>query len=422
MHPRIRPPRAGGPPPARACLAAVHVGRQTIFDQAGDLYGYELLFRETSRAQAATRDGDDATGATILAAFSEFGVEELLGGRRGFVNLSRGFITGDLSLPFGPDDAALEVLETIGHDDEAVAGIRSLAGQGYQIVLDDFVWTPAAEPALALADIVKIDVLAMSWDEVLQTLERCRPHGVRLLAEKIENAQMLAACRSEGFELFQGYHLGRPETRSARTLSPSQGQALDLLARLSDPDITPARVEEAVQRDPALMYRLLRIANAASTGQCHPVSSIRDTLVLVGLIRLRAWLVLLAMSPAEGADVLLSTVLTRARTCEGTARRLGSVKPDVAFTLGLIDGLADCLELTADGIRTVLPALVPELADALDGGPGALRTLLDAVLAYELADLEAVQHSGVPLELLAVSYMDALAWTTETTRGASKAL
>ncbi len=402
----------------RASVASVHVGRQPIFDRDGELHGYELLFRSACDACAASQDGDDATSATILAAFSAFGVDQLLHGGAGFVNLSRRFITGELPLPFDPGAAGLEVLETIGHDREAVAGVRRLAEQGYQIVLDDFVWSPEAEPVLALTDIVKIDVLALGWDEVLRTADRSLRHGVRLLAEKIEDAEMLDRCRAEGFELFQGYHLARPETRSARTLSPSQTQALDLLARLSDPEITPAQVEDVVSRDPALMYRLLRIANSASTGHSHPVSSIKDTLVLVGLNRLRAWLVLLSMSPADGPDILLTTVLTRARCCEVAARRTGSARPDVAFTLGLLHGLADSLGLDPSDLGAVLPALDHELGQALAGTPGAVRTVLDAVVAYEQADLRRIEVMSIPLPVLAEAYVDALAWTSEVGRGA----
>ncbi len=397
-------------------VSTVHVGRQTIFDVAGGLYGYELLFRDTSHAAGATQDGDDATSATILAAFSEFGVGQLLQGKRGFVNLSRRFVTGELPLPFGPGDAALEILETISLDRQVVTGVTRLAEQGYAIVLDDFTWEPAAVPLLEVADIVKIDVLAMTWDEVRRTADHCRPHGVRLLAEKVEDAEIMKRCELEGFELFQGYHLGRPETHSARTLSPSQVQAIELLGRLSDPEITAAKIEDAVSRDPALMYRLLRIANSASAGLSHRVSSVRETLVVVGLNRLRAWLVLLARGTAMGSEVLLTAALTRARTCEETATKIGTVRPDVAFTLGLLDGLAECLGVSTADLHSLLPPLAPDLSAALTGGRGRMRSLLDAVLAYERADEAAMAACGIPLAVLSASYIDALAWTAELTQ------
>ncbi len=403
---------AGG----NSSLDPVHIARQTILTADGRLYGYELLFRDTARAGSAAHDGDGATKATIVAAFSEFSVEKLLDGRRGFVNLSRSFITGELPLPFAPEAAALEVLETIERDEEAIAGVQRLAAEGYEIVLDDFVWTPGCEPLLEVASIVKIDVLALSWDQVLETIEICRPYGNRLLAEKIEDEEMLNRCIDVGFELFQGYHLGRPETRSTQTISPSQTRALQILGRLSAPDVTPVDVEEEVMRDPALMYRLLRIANSASTGLDRPVSSVKETLVMVGLTRLRAWLVLLSMSSPGGSAIGLTNALIRASTCEGTARRWGNVRSDTAFTLGLLDGLADSLGLASDDLPNLLPFLAPELVTALTGGAGPMLDLLNAVRAYETADDELMLNSGISLSTLSESYLDALAWTTDVTR------
>ena len=413
-----RKSREVGPAAQEPRIETVHVGRQPIVGRAGELYGYELLFRDQASAGSAIHDGDSATTATITAAFSEFGADVLLGGRRGFVNLSRNFITGELPLPFEPATAALEMLETIQRDAEAVSGVQRLAAAGYEIVLDDFDWTAGAEPLLDLASIVKIDVLALSWDDVLTTIERCRPFEVRLLAEKVEDAEMLQQCLDVGFELFQGYHLGRPETRSATTLSPSQTQALHLLGLFTDEQTTVARLEEAVLHEPALMYRLLRIANSAAAGLTRPVSSIQETLILVGRSRLRAWLVLLSLSPSGGSAIGLTTALVRARMCEGVARRERSVAGDVAFTAGLLDGLAESLGLSTAEMPTLLPFLTPQLVEALAGVPGPLQSVLSSVRAYENGAQYQPDRHTVPLPVLAETYLDALAWTTTVTRDA----
>jgi EAL and modified HD-GYP domain-containing signal transduction protein len=207
----------------------VHVGRQAIHDGQGSVVGYELLFRSGPFADRSDQDGDAATSSTILAAFSEFGAHALLGDRPGFINLTSAFLKGTLPLPFSPDAAVLEVLESLNVDHEEIAGAERLVAAGYRLALDDFVWSPKVEPLLALADIVKIDVLALSWDQVMTTLDLCRPHKVQFLAEKVETRQMLSRCIDAGFELFQGYHLGRPETITTQTLSPDQISAFALL-------------------------------------------------------------------------------------------------------------------------------------------------------------------------------------------------
>jgi c-di-GMP-related signal transduction protein len=110
--------------------------------------------------------------------------------------------------------------------------------------------------------------------------------------------------------------------------------------------------------------------------------------------------------------------LVRAGTCERVARRVGPVRPDIAFTLGLLDGLAESLDLSPSTLVEQLPLLGPDLTWALGGGAGTMRDLLDAVLAYEHADMERLALSEIPLSVLAESYLEALAWTTETSRSA----
>jgi c-di-GMP-related signal transduction protein len=398
---------------------SVHVARQPIYDDRTRLYGYELLFRRAAAATASDQDDDGATTATILAAFSEFGAADLLGGKPGFINLTRAFLVGELPLPFAPEAAVLEVIETVRLDREVVLGALRLTNDGYRLALDDFVWSPEAEPLLAVADIAKLDVLAMTWDEVLFTAERCRRHRVRLLAEKVENAAMLQRCRDEGFELFQGYHLGRPETMTIQTLSPGQTLALELVGRLGDPKTTTEEIERAVRRDPALVYRLLRIANSAATGSNRQVSSIRDALVMVGVSRLRAWLVLLSLAPDGTAGTTMVDALARARTCERVARVANFVSPDTAFTAGLLHGVAESLGLSPTALLERMPSLGAELSNALLGRPGPLRDVLDAVIGYQRQDLIAASAGPISLGAMADAYLGALAWTTETTRAAN---
>jgi EAL and modified HD-GYP domain-containing signal transduction protein len=394
--------------------AAVHVGRQPILDEDGSLYGYELLFRDTAGSTCADGNGDAATTRTILAAFSAFDVSELLGGRLGFVNLTRSFLVGELPVPFRPGGAVLEVLETVEIDEALVAGARRLADEGYLVALDDFEWTPAAEPLLEIASIVKVDVLGLPWEEVLRTARRCRRHQVRLLAERVEDEAMMHRCREAGFTLFQGYHLGRPQTMTAQTLTPGQAVALHLLARLSDPATTASDVDEIMRSDPGLTLRLLQIANAAANGLTRGVSSIRDAVVLVGLLRLRAWLVLITLSGIGGTVDGLDTALTRARTCEVLAHAMPRVRPDVAFTLGLLDGIAQSLAVGAEALLERLPPLSVELAGALTGSAGPLRRLLDAVRGYEDGALGAVAAAGFEPANIAEAYLRALAWTSRT--------
>jgi len=396
----------------------VHVGRQGIYDASGTLQAYELLFRATTTAQTAAvgvDDADRATTSVILAAFADFDPEVLLGGRRGFVNLSRAFVVGGLPVPFAPDVAVLEVLESLRVDDELLAGLARLRAAGYRLALDDYVLTPETAPLLAFADYVKIDVLQTPWPEVVRTAEAAS--GAVLLAEKVEDAAMLERCVALGFELFQGYHLSRPETMTTRTVSHSHLAAVQLLAALGNPGIELRDVERLVAQDPSLTVRLLRVANSAGSSANRRITSLREAVVRVGLAQLRSWVVLLTMVDASGARNLegVRSVMARARCCQQLAERVRGGQPETAFTLGLLHGVAGLLGVTGADLLSSI-ALEGPLAAGLRGDPTPEREVLDVVLGHERQELGAAARLGVDVGELSAVWLDALHWSYDSVR------
>lgn len=406
--------RRGGRTPAEDAM--VHVGRQDIYDRELGLVAYELLFRDLSSADSASGSGDSATSSVIVNTFSEFGFDELLGGKVGFLNLTRAFLVGELPLPIGPERVVLEVLETITVDQALIEGVRRFVADGYAIALDDFSWRPGVEELLEAADYVKIDMLDADLDEVARTMERCRPFGVAFVAEKIEDAATLEKCKALGFDLFQGYHLRRPQTLSVEVLSPNHASAVQLLGRLADSEVSIDDVEELVRLDVALSYRLLRIANSAGAGLPRRVVSIRDALVMVGLGRLRAWLVLIALADAtKSGDDRFGPIVARARACELLAaetRGARLARGDVAFTLGLLHGLSELFGVSRGELIERLNLEGP-LAESLRDLNSPLHAVLAAVLAHENLDDEALLASGFDAFDVSRAYLSALGWSLQ---------
>jgi EAL and modified HD-GYP domain-containing signal transduction protein len=201
-------------------------------------------------------------------------------------------------------------------------------------------------------------------------------------------------------------------------LGPGQAVALQLLSRLADPGVTAAEVEQILRTDPALTVRLLKIANSASVSR-RQLGSIRDAVVLVGLARLRAWMVLIATEHTGGQREHVGAAMIRARTCELVAPVVSpEVRPDTAFTLGLLHGVSEALGVGHDEFVAGLPALSDELRSALTGEPGPLRAVLTAVLRYEQGRLDRLSDHPDVAAHLAGAYLDALAWTTNTIAGA----
>jgi c-di-GMP-related signal transduction protein len=403
-------------------MGRVHVGRQPIFDQSLDVLGYELLFRAGEDAFNASENGDMATTRVILNAFTEFGLENLVGQRLAFVNLTRPFVVGTMPVPFTPDVAVLELLEHIESDPDSLAGVKSLRSEGYTIALDDFFFEPGRVDFLPYADYIKLDVLDVDPEVLARRVERSREHPAKLVAERVETAEHMQLAMDLGFDFYQGYFLLRPDVVSAHAITPAHLTAIELLARLAEPNIGVAELESIVRTDLALNYRVLRAANAAATGANRRIDSIRDALVLLGMQKLRSWLLLMVLADAgSGNEEQLTTAMTRARTCELLAQDLVGVKPEAAFIAGMLSSLEMVLGLPMETLLERMP-LTDELEAALARGEGALGELLSAVIAYEKEDLAAVEDTGLALFDVSRAYLSAVGWSLqifESTIGAT---
>jgi EAL and modified HD-GYP domain-containing signal transduction protein len=189
------------------------LARQAIFDQMGELYGYELLFR-LGWHNHFTGDPDAAT-QTIVDNWLLHGFEELTGGFPSFLNCTReALVTGLVTLLPSPS-TVLELLETVEPDEEVVSACRRLKRIGYGIALDDFQFSKKMEPLVDLADYIKID-FRLPRSHRRNTLRQLEGWGVILVAEKIETEEEINIAFEEGFELFQGYFFGRPNIFSRR--------------------------------------------------------------------------------------------------------------------------------------------------------------------------------------------------------------
>lgn len=395
----------------------VHVGRQPIYDRTGDVIAYELLFRDAAGATRASERSAEATGRVIVSAFTEFGLDQLVGERACFINVTREFLVGDFPIPFDPNQSVLEVVETVQVDDAVVAGVRKLAEQGYTIALDDF--TPGThERLLEFATYVKIDLLDVDSAAVADAVRRCRAFPqIQLIAERLETEDDLQRAMELGFTYFQGHVLGHPHVVSTPTLSPARVNRLQLLVELAAAEVDFDEVVRLVARDPALSFRLLQATNSAASGLSSRVSSVHEAAVLLGLDRVRQWVTLMLLSDLSTAgEDQLADAMTRARACGATAGQLGR-PADPAFTAGLLSGVAELTGQPPSEVAGRLP-LSPDLVAALVDGAGPLGQILTAVRDYENGDPAALAALLTPDEAVR-TYLDALRWSTDVLRSVS---
>jgi EAL and modified HD-GYP domain-containing signal transduction protein len=400
------PPAVLDDPPGS--VAPVRVGRQGIYDRDRHLVAYELLFRNHGRAAAELAEGseqDHATSQVISATFGDFGVEQIAGDKLLFINLTRGFFTGELPIPCSPHQVVLELLENIEVDDAVMAGLQRLKGLGYRIAIDDFIGEVGRLPALGLADYVKIDIEAAgeAFEDVL-ALAREHSPGALVVVERIEDDELFARCLDAGADLFQGYGLQRPVTLEAVSLTPSQLVCLRLVRALTGSDAPIREIEELVASDPALSLRVLKTVMSAAAGTKSEVTSLRQAIVLLGRQQLCSWVVLMLLGGVTSVDTeALTMVLARASACA----RLATAHEDLAYTVGLLSGLANVLGMRDDELVDST-GVAHSVRTALVDRRGPAGSALRAVLAYEDDEPFVIADAGHAVYEVSRAYLAAL--------------
>jgi len=197
-----RAPRPATPP---------QVARQPIWSPAGDLHGYELLYRTPEGAPAGVDRWEESRQEDATEAVLRQIPHLQLGSALAFVNVTRGYLVETRTLPPHRDHLVLEVLETVPADDDALAGLTRLRDAGYRLALDDFTASAAQLAMLPWADYVKIDCRDL-LRHGSALVELARSTGARVVAERVSEQSLVDHCVAWGFDLLQGNVLGPAAT------------------------------------------------------------------------------------------------------------------------------------------------------------------------------------------------------------------
>jgi EAL and modified HD-GYP domain-containing signal transduction protein len=176
------------------------IGRQPILDRNEEVVAYELLFRSAgSRNMAEVANPTQATASVIINTLSGFGLERILGGHKGFINMELDLLLSDSMGLLPKDRVVLELLETLAVTPELVERCRALKEEGFQLALDDHEYDPSYIELYGIVDIVKVDLLQTPPSQLAGMVEKFRPYPVKLLAEKVETREEYRLCRDLGF-------------------------------------------------------------------------------------------------------------------------------------------------------------------------------------------------------------------------------
>jgi EAL and modified HD-GYP domain-containing signal transduction protein len=399
----------------------VFIARQPIFDRQQQVFGYELLFRSGWDNVFRHHDLNQASEQVIANSLSVMGFETIASGRMSFVNCTREALVKRYASVLPSRTTVIELLEHVEVDDEVIAACRALKAAGYTLALDDFVLHDAVEPLLALADIVKVDVLATSVDEQRELFARCGAN-IAMLAEKVETREEFDRGLAMGYRYFQGYFFSRPVVLTGRNLPTNKLTVLELLREINRSDFDFEKLERVLRREASLADRLLRFLNSEAFALGSRIDSIKQAVAQLGEREVRKFASLIALANIgnDKPGELLVTAAVRGHFGERLAPKLGLADQGAdLFVMGLfsvIDALMD------RPLPYLLDAISPgdDVKQALTGCSGRFHTVHRLVTAYERGDWTDVATLNRSLQLdetdLQACYVASVDWAHRTVR------
>lgn len=389
------------------------MARQPIFDKNLSVFAYELLFRNNSLVNAHLSNPkplhsqlneydteDQATSNVLINSYLTTDFEAFSGGKKIFINFTKHLVMNGSPTVFPKDSLVVELLETIEPDGPFMGRCRQLKKDGYLLALDDYVHArDAGNPLLELVDILKVDFLDNSNDQIAEIANYYRHRPIKLLAEKVETPEMFHFARKTGYEYFQGYFFSKPVMISGKNIHSSNKSYLLILSELYKDNPEFESISKIIETDLSLSYKLLRLVNSAAFYLPQEIKSIKQGAVMIGIKKLKKWILLLMLVDAgkKKPDEILRTSIIRGNFAElistQTPYRESSSE---LFLMGLFSMISLIMNAPLEEILKDLP-LSSTVKEALRGHPNAYKKIYDLVLLYESGDFE--QSRDIALEI-----------------------
>ncbi|HHY74464.1 MAG TPA: EAL domain-containing protein [Bacillus bacterium] len=368
----------------------VFVGRQPIFNEKQEVVYYELLYRNNYLNEYRGTNGDLATTDVIVNSFLNIGMEQLSNQKPCFINFTENLLKLRVPTYFSPNSIVVEILEDVPVSDELIQVCKELKELGYMIALDDFVMgSPIPDAVLVYADIIKIDFRDTTRWERLELKKQLERFHVTFLAEKVETWEEFKEAKNDGFTYFQGYFFSKPVILNSYDIPAYYHSYVLIMNELNIEEPNIDYIADIIERDLSLSYKLLKLINSPLNRSRYEISSIKQAISFLGLIKIKKWIYILMIRGLshDDSDVISKEVirlsLIRAKLGELLAGYEFKIyNRSKYFLLGLMSLMDSLLHLPMEVAIKDLP-LTKEIKNALLGEENELRKVLDFIKSFD---------------------------------------
>jgi c-di-GMP-related signal transduction protein len=399
----------------------VFLGRHPILNSKQKTIGYELLFR-SGKDTNTSLDDLSATSGVIVNLLTQFGIDQILDDKLGFLNIAASSLMSDTIELLPPERIVLEVLEDVPINAQIITRCKALKDLGFQLAIVDYTNRPEHVVLLPYVDYVKIDLSATPIEKVPELTALIRKNAsAKIIADKVEEEELFLKCKELGFDAYQGYFFAKPTILKGEQPQPDQMCLMRMIGMLlGDADL--AELEALFKNSPGLTIGLLKLVNSVGVnGGREPVESIRQAIVMLGQKQMMRWvqLLLYASPNSSDGDAIMLHVASRARLMELMAEQVDSYQDhfsDQAFMVGMLSLADTVIQAPIEEILNEI-GLSDSLKKAILEQTGTHGQLLKLAKDMEYGDFDATQYEIKELDISPADLMsiqvECMEWTTQ---------
>lgn len=401
--------------------------RQPIFNTQNKVIAYELLYRNEQEGDSSNIEKT----MDVLTNFNTFYSDSKETGRKNFfLNFDKDLLLDNIVDVLSPKEHVIEILESVKEEKIVIDRILKLKQLGFKFAVDDYTMDYKCEQFIDLADIIKVDFIQNSVDEIIKLSTREKFKDKILLAEKVENENMHYLATKLNYKFFQGYYYARPIVHKGNYISVNIKACLNILKELSSAKINSddsidmvdlLKVSKLIEKDPALTYKIIRIANSQRVNLYVKIDSINTAVTLLGYKKLSKWIKIIMFQDAKvrgnkkkALNVeVMKTIVIRTIFMENLLKDNPRLKDLLGETIlaSMIDMFDILFDMTMNEVVESLE-LSNQIAGAVLNGEGPIHTLLETVKSYENGDWDKFKKlcdlNHLNYESIAAIYLNAV--------------
>lgn len=377
------------------------LSRQPIFDATEKVRAYQLLVRKSGIAPEAPPDTAEQSARLVVDTLNTFGVQAALGDRLAFINLPGQSLNSDIVNLLPKSSFVLEYPAEFLGSQNAEARCEQLLTQKFNLARICMKGKCDLSQLSRVANYVVYDLAHQSFQEIVELDRMVKPSGLKRLVRNINTRHDFVACKTFGFDLYQGHFFATAETLASKRVDPTRARVVDIFNLvMNKAEVT--LIEDAFKHDVALCYSLLCYINSVGIGMQYKVASIKNAILLLGYDFLWRWLSLLVYAGIDlsaAQRVLLNTAIIRGRLTELLGQmKLSDKEANTLFVVGNFSLLDALLGIPMDQVLTRI-TLPEDAIEALLHKRGKFAPFLELALAFESNQLSHAERLCAELEI-----------------------